>query len=464
VFKTVLRRFARLKLPFVVGILALFLPMLLALGPIAAAQDATPAASAYDADSVQAWLEGVKAEHEGETIVMSVSAHPSTTAFQETIQPFIEATGVNVELDVMEEGAMLEKQLLECSSASNTYDIYQVAVEAVTQMGQTGCIVPLNDRIAELPAFYDYEDLMPAYRDIFTIDGQTYSIPTAGESVFLIYRKDLFDAAGLEPPQTWDELLQIAQQFQEGGEVAGVAFRAQKGWQFTYTYSIFLFPFGGMMLDPATGEVAIDSPESAAALDFMKALKEVAPVGIESFSFPESFAAMQNGDVAMLIEATAAGPEMEDPEKSTVAGNLGYAVLPAGPAGAYTGVWGWSFGINAASEKQDLAWDVITWLTSRYTHQDYVNAGGIVSRSSAFDDPANIEQYPYFAATGEALAQAGGLAEKGLSVVPKSPLWTQMSDIMGNYGSEAFVGQITSEEAVASMQEDIEAVFAEEGS
>ena len=458
-------RVVRSRLPLLVAMVALLLPMLVALGSSrAAAQDATPAASAYDPDSVQAWLDEVKARHEGETIVMSVSAHPSTTAFQETIQPFVEATGVNVEFDVMEEGAMLEKQLLECGSASNTYDIYQVAVEAVTQMGETGCITPLNDRVAAAPAFYDFEDLMPAYRDIFTVNDQVYGIPTAGESVFLIYRKDLFDEAGIEVPKTWDELLQVAKQFHEGGEVEGVAFRAQKGWQFTYTYSIFLFPFGGMMLDPETGDVAIDSPESAAALDFMKALKQYAPVGIESFSFPESFAAMQNGDVAMLIEATAAGPEMEDPEKSTVAGKLGYAVLPAGPAGAYTGVWGWAYGINASSEKQDLAWDVITWLTSRYTSQDYIDAGGIVSRSSSFNDPANREQYPYFEATGEALAQAGDLAAKGLSVVPKTPLWTQMSDIMGNYGSEAFVDQMTSAEAVAKMQEDIEALFAEEGS
>jgi len=196
----------------------------------------------------------------------------------------------------------------------------------------------------------------------------------------------------------------------------------------------------------------------------MRALKAYAPVGIESFSPPESFQAMQNGDVAMLVEATAAGPEMEDPAKSSVAGKLGYAILPAGPAGAYTGVWGWAYGINAASEKQDLAWDVITWLTSRYTHQDYLNAGGIVSRSSAFDDPANREKYPYFEATGQALAQAGDLAAKGLSVVPKTPVWTQMSDIMGNYGSEAFVDQMTSAEAVAKMQEDIEAAIAEQGS
>ncbi|MFN8590591.1 MAG: extracellular solute-binding protein [Thermomicrobiales bacterium] len=456
---------ARLKIPFFIALIALIAPMMVALGAGgAAAQDATPAAAAYDPASVDAWLADIKAKYEGQTIVMSVSEHPSTTAFEETIKPFEEATGVKVEFDVMEEGAMLEKQLLECGSSSNTYDIYQTAVEAVTQMGQTGCIVPLNDYVASAPAFFDYEDLMPAYRAIFTVGDTIYAIPTAGESVFLIYRKDLFDAAGIEPPKTWDELLAIAKQFHEGGEVEGVAFRAVKGWQFTYTYSIFLFPFGGKMIDPETGKVVIDSPESAAALDFMKALKPYAPVGIESFSFPESFAAMQNGDVAMLIEATAAGPEMENPEKSTVAGKLGYAVLPAGPAGAYTGVWGWSFGINAASEKKDLAWAVITWLTSRYTQQDYINAGGIVSRSSAFDDPANIEKYPFFQATGEALAQAGDLSAQGLSVVPQTPLWTQMSDIMGNYGSEAFVDQMTSAEAVAKMQQDIDAVFAEEGS
>lgn len=458
-------RLARIRLPLVLALVALLAPMLVALGAgRAAAQDATPPASAYDAESVQAWLDQVRAEHEGETIVMSVSAHPATTAFQETIKPFVEATGVNVEFDVLEEGAMLEKQLLECGAASDTYDVYQVAVEAVTQMGQSGCITPLDDYVAETPAFYDFEDLMPAYRDIFTVDGQTYGIPTAGESVFLIYRKDLFDAAGIAPPQTWDELLEIAKQFDEAGEVDGVAFRAVKGWQFTYTYSVFIFPFGGMMLDPETGEVAIDSPENVAALDFMRELKTYAPVGIESFGPFEAFAAMQNGEVAMLVEATAAGPIFEDPAQSTVAGKLGYAVLPAGPAGAYTGVWGWAFGVNASSAKQDLAWDVIAWLTSRYTHQDYLDAGGIVSRSSAFEDPANIADYPFFAATGEALAQAETLSAKGLSVVPKTPLWTQMSDIMGNYGSEAFVGQITSEEAVAKMQEDIAALFAEEGS
>src|ERR671917_798467 len=148
-----MRHTAKVKFPLLIGIVALLAPMLVTLGAgRVAAQDATPAMSAYDPDSVQAWLDEIRAQYEGETIVMSVSAHPSTTAFQETIKPFEEATGVTVEFDVMEEGAMLEKQLLECSSMSNTYDIYQVAVEAVTQMAEIACIEPLDDRVASAPA------------------------------------------------------------------------------------------------------------------------------------------------------------------------------------------------------------------------------------------------------------------------------------------------------------------------
>ena len=72
---------ARLKIPFFIALIALIAPMMVALGAGgAAAQDATPAAAAYDPASVDAWLADIKAKYEGQTIVMSVSEHPSTTA------------------------------------------------------------------------------------------------------------------------------------------------------------------------------------------------------------------------------------------------------------------------------------------------------------------------------------------------------------------------------------------------
>lgn len=412
-----------------------------------------------DMADIDAWLADVKAAHEGKTINMLMASHPSTSSYVELIKPFEEATGVTVNLDPLEEGAMLEKQILECQRSSPDFDIWMVPVESGTFFAETGCINQLDEQIAATPDFYGFDDLVPAYVDLFTIDGGQYAIPFAGETVFLMYRKDLFDEKGLEPPTTWDELLEIAQQFKEEGQVDGVSFRARRGWEFTYTYSIFLFPFGGQMFVAGTATPDIDTQGSRDALDFMIALKDAAPLGVESFSFPEAWQAFQNGTAAMAVEASAAAPEMEDPEKSIVAGNVGYAPLPEGPAGAFSGVWGWGLGVNGASENPDLAWDVIAWLTGQQNQDAYLDEGGIPSRISAYADPELAERFPFFPATLAALDQAAALAEQGQSVVAKIPEWNEVSNVIGDLGSQAFSGQISSDEAVTRMQTDIDEIM-----
>lgn len=412
---------------------------------------------------VDQWLADVKDQFEGEEVVALMASHPGTTAFQEIIKPFEDATGVKVSFDVLEEGAMVEKNLLECERGGDTYDIWMIAVEGVARMSETGCAGPLDDRVESASSFFDYDDIVPAYADLMVneFEGDSiWGIPFAGESVFLMYRKDLFEEADMDVPDTWEELRDAAQQFDEQGEVDGVSFRARRGWEFTYQYSVFLFPFGGKIIDPATGEAAIDSQGAVDSLDYMTSLREFAPVGIEAFSFPEAWQSMQNGDVAMLVEATAAAPELEDPNKSQVAGQVGYAPLPEGPAGDFSGVWGWGLGVNGHSAKQDAAWKAIEWLTSRELHGEYVDAGGIPTRTSILQDPAYQERFPFLEATEQALKQAQALAQEGLSVVPKHRQWHLFSEAIGNYGSQAFSGQMSSEDAVSQMGQEMEAILA----
>lgn len=429
--------------------------------------DSSDATTGEVPSEVEDWFAEVKAAHEGDTVTLLMASHPGTTGFQESIAPFEAATGVNVEFEVVEEGAMIEKQIAECGAKSDIYDIYMIAVEGITRMTQTECATPLNDWVSSVPEWYDFEDLMPAYRDLFTVNDSFNAVPFAGESVFLMYRKDLFEKHNKEVPATWDELRELAEFFQQEEGIAGVTFRARQGWEFTYQYSAFLFPFGGQIVDGATAAdcptvapsgcaPAIDVPGSVEALEYMISLKEFAPVGVESFSFPEAWQAFQTGDAAMAVEATAGAGEMEDETKSVVAGKVGYAVLPEGPAGAYTGVWGWGLGINKASKNADAAAAVITWLTSRVNSKAYVEAGGIPGRTSDFEDSDNQSKYPYYEAIGEALEQAAGLAATGNSVVPKARIWVVWSDAIGLYGAEAFAGKITAEEAVKKMQEEME--------
>ena len=148
-------------------------------------------------------------------------------------------------------------------------------------------------------------------------------------------------------------------------------------------WSIFLAPFGGMMVDPATGDVALDSPGTVASLEYIRDLWQHGPVGVESFSFPEAWDAFMLGRAAIMIEASAAAPEVENPDKSLVAGMTGYSPLPAGPAGAFSGVWGWSYAMMDDSMNKEATWAFIAYLTSEGLQADYLANGGIVSRASA---------------------------------------------------------------------------------
>jgi arabinogalactan oligomer / maltooligosaccharide transport system substrate-binding protein len=55
----------------------------------------------------------------------------------------------------------------------------------------------------------------PVAIEAFTYNGQLYGVPYAVESVALIYNRDLVP----EPPQTWEELKEIARDLQESWQV-----------------------------------------------------------------------------------------------------------------------------------------------------------------------------------------------------------------------------------------------------
>ena len=381
------------------------------------------------------------------------------------IPRFEELTGITVVLDEMEEGQLGQRMLLEVSAESASYDAMMTAIEWSPLVASSGYATPLEPWIESdiTPDWFNYEDILQAYRDMFLWeDGMHYGIPYAGETVFMFYREDLFEEHGIDVPTTYDEVLTAAQYFSENVDgVDGISYRARLGWEFTYMWSIFLAPFGGMMVDPATGEVALDSPGTVASLEYIRDLWQYGPVGVESFSFPEAWDAFMLGRAAIMIEASAAAPEVENPDKSLVAGMTGYSPLPAGPAGAFSGVWGWSFAMMDDSDAKEAAWAFIAYLTSEGLQSEYLANGGIVSRASALGDPDLQAQNPYYQATLDTLQQAAALGELGLSVVLPTPKWSQISEIMGIEGARAFIGEISVEEAIASMQAQVSEVVAE---
>ncbi|MCS5495865.1 extracellular solute-binding protein [Cnuibacter physcomitrellae] len=98
--------------------------------------------------------------------------------------------------------------------------------------------------------------------------GNTYGIPTSVDALGLIYNRELFQQAGLDPddpPSTWDEVREAAKTITEKTGVPGylqMTEEGQGGWIYTAT----VYSQGGTVEDPTGGKVTLDSDQSVDAL------------------------------------------------------------------------------------------------------------------------------------------------------------------------------------------------------
>ncbi|MDX2973759.1 extracellular solute-binding protein [Kribbella solani] len=107
--------------------------------------------------------------------------------------------------------------------------------------------------------------------------GNVYAVPTAAYSVGLVYNRDLFTKAGLDPnkpPATWDELRAYAKQITQKTGQAGYAQMTTSntgGWMFT-TQS---YAFGGSIENEDGSKASFDDAPSRAALQALHDMKWV---------------------------------------------------------------------------------------------------------------------------------------------------------------------------------------------
>lgn len=409
--------------------------------------------------AVQNWLDRVKERYGGITINVAAVSHPSTTAFRKLIPEFEEATGIEVNVVVYEETKYFDKLLLIASGEVVPYDIMFNCTEIRGSFAEEGIFSPVDDLLEDsefTPDWYEWEDVVDAYKMGATYKGHVYGLLIHGETNLLAYRKDLFEEYGKEPPTTYDELLETAKFFKEEvPDVAGVSIRAKKDWEAQWAWIPFCYGYGGEFLDIATMTPQFSSPESVESLKYFVDLLKYGPVGIESFSFEEAWTNFKIGKSAMLLEASCAAIDIEDPEKSMVAGKVGYAPMPSGPAGPAAGVWNWSLAIPSVStgEKREAAWCLMVWLTSRFKQEDYLEYGGIIVRKSGFEE----SDAPYDPLILESLEEVANspLSHKMMEEWYGSPINLAAGAMIAEYVAAVETGGMTAEEACARMDEGL---------
>ncbi len=403
---------------------------------------------------------------EGETI--SVAMIPASY-FQNLVGllPEFEAlTGIKVRPDMVPPGQIRQKAMLDLSSKTATYATHAADPMYYPLYVANKWVEPLDKYLGDASltdaAWFNYNDILKAWRDADSIDGKPYGIPFDGEVTVQVYRKDLYAAKGLKPATTYDQLLENAKALNDpANRIHGLAMRGFAGaGQNMYIYPSLFRGFGGQWFSGQN--LVVNSPEAVRALDwYVQALTQYAPPAVRNWNWPDIADAFSQGSVACYLDAHSSAAVINNPEKSKVVGKIAYARWPRGPAGkAVTSIWNWGFPINAAlSERAKKAtWLFITWATSAETQArtSWKFAGpakrsGLnrlsLWRSSEFSSAMSGAGDQFIQAALESLEQ-----DTDVEWRPRVPQWPAVGETMATAIQAALVGQKTSKAALDEAQ------------
>lgn len=422
-------------------------------------------AFAAQSKTLDEWAAAVKGKCGGTAITVAFASHPSTEAFQKMTPEFEKLTGIKVNWDVMEETYLKNKQLMDFTGNSHLYDVLMVDGFWMSEYAPKKAVAPLKPFISGklTPAWYDYNDIVPAYRNgIGAYKKVIYGIPTAGETRFVGYRKDLFAKYGKQPPKTMDEMLQLAKFFngKEPG-LYGIAMRAQRGIHFASGWMTVMYNFGGGFLNQKNWKATMTNPKTVQSLKYYVELLKNAPPDVATYTHEEAVSAFMSGKTAMWFDATALVPWITDPKKSTIVDKVDFVPPPKGPGGDAGVLAGWNMSIAANSRNKDAAWAFITYMTSKLKVKEYVLNGGVPTRTSVYQEPELVAKNPSYPVQLKALAAANGLVKKGIAWIPPTPQLGKVLDRTGYYGNMALIGQMTPEEACKKAQVELEDIMSE---
>lgn len=286
-------------------------------------------------------------------------------------------------------------------------------------------------------------------------------LPWIGSVQVFAWRTDVFQEMGFDVPRTWDEVLSVATSVTEASRESnlfGVGLRGQSGNPAATSFLPILRGFGKDLLDPETSEPQLDTPAALAAIDLHLKLIAQAPPDVENVGHAEHGKNLSTGRIAMSGDIwTDQLLQAANPEFSKVAGKIELGSEPAQPGVQPVNMSGcWFLGIPEGSKKADAALDFIQWITeSRQQKRLLLDHFMPATRVSVMRDPDAVERLPFLPRllddTRAALPR------------PRTPHYSALEEIFGQYVAEAVAGQISGHEAMEIANKEMRDLLAREG-
>jgi len=325
-------------------------------------------------------------------------------------------TGAHINVIVVPFSDLYQKVLTDLATGTNAFDAFVFAPQWMVDYIVPGYLEDLTDRIAA-DAALEWEDVAPFFRNFSaTYEGSIYTIPLDGDFQMVYYRTDLLEQEGLEPPETWEDYINIAATFHgrdlngdgdpDYGSCISKKRAAQAYWAIWSVAGAFLQSQGtsqGSFFDTETMEPLVNNEAFAAVLDVYDETTDYGPPDELNLDVGDTRSLFTSGRCALSIDWGDIGTLAIDPETSVVQDKVGAVILPGTTRvldratgtlvdcdettcpyavngvnhAPFAAFGGWSGGINAATDDivKDAAYDFFSYMCQPAQSNEDVTIG-----------------------------------------------------------------------------------------
>ncbi len=316
-------------------------------------------------------------------------------------EDFTSETGIKVLLSVMPD----ENKIVLSNAAGTTPDgAMGLTVTKPFDFAIRGMVTDLRT----MPGFYDLVSEYNANSFIpFVYQEGVYSIPETMDVKLLFCRTDILDFLGVEPPQTWDEVVSLIPILQKYDYDFYTPLGNDNSFKTFGETTPFIYQFHGSLYNLTGDKTLINEDEAYQAFEFMTDLFSIYNLPITTSNFFQKFRTGQVpigiGDGNTYIQLKYAAPEL--------AGQWAVIPIPGieytyddpdyceGPLtdGRCIERWDPTYGTSSVifndSSKQDLIWEFYLWWFAKEAQTDFTYNLQSMLGSEFLYMTANVEAF-----------------------------------------------------------------------
>jgi N,N'-diacetylchitobiose transport system substrate-binding protein len=397
----------------------------------------SPSTTGDETGTVTVWLMNGSAP---QSVVDGVNAdfkakHPNVT--------------VNVEI---QQWSDVTTKLDTAFAGSTPPDVMELGNTLVAKYASVGA---LQDISSKKGGFENSGTWLQSLTDSCTFQGKLYCVPYYAGSRAIIYRTDMFAAAGVQVPTSMDDLLTVGQKLMAkygSDKNFSALYFPGKYW---YAAAPFVWDFGGDIATQSGSkwQGAINTPQSQQGLTTLNTLVSQLSRADKTGDEAKQDQAFAQGHIAMIIAngwevGVITSPKGGDP---SLASKLGAFPIPSHNPGQTAPVFlgGSDLGISAKSQHQSLAREWAGMLAGTKFQSQMVTVGGVIPNTTTLTSLSS------------GLPAVFAAAAKNSRFTPNSPNWANVesANVLQDMLVSIFTGKQSISTATQSASDKIATIL-----